>query len=224
VSTIDDGLRASVVHSVMTRIATEPRPTPYGAFVAAVRRGAPRDALGSVATAWHLATLRDRPIALGARVRAAGLALGVGGLLASSGAVALASVAGVAGEVAAHLSSPAQLEPERPAPASDEAAPRPVMVLPSDEPSSLAPSRPIEEPTPSPTAPQRPSRTPRPTDAVRGTDTGDDGHDATPRPTSDSGGGDSGGGDPGDTGARATQTPEPSDTPEGTTGSGSTGG
>jgi len=238
----DDALRASILHTVAIRVAAEPRPTPSRAFLAAARRLAPMDAWAALLTAWRLATLRDRPIALGARVRAAGLALGVGGLLATSGAVALASVAGVATDVAARLSTPAQAEPTRPEPtltASPSA--RPVLAPPTHEaphaspaPSPMfeaSPSPSVVGPSPSASPSPKPTHTPRPTGTPR--DGGDQhGSGGGPRPTprpSDGGrdggdGTDPGGAGGGDGGARATRSPEPTDTPEPVPSDGATGG
>jgi len=228
-STFDDRLRASMIHTAMTRVATEPRPTPFRAFTAAVRHGAPGDALVALATAWRLATLRDRPIALGVRIRAATLAIGVGGLLATSGAVALASVAGVAGHVATQLGAPPQTDSQRPAPSSAPSpspSPRPVVAPPPRSVSSPAPSHAASSPSPSPSPSPKPSRTPRPTRRPGGSNGGHDGSGGKPRPTSSPGGrdhgGDSGGGQ-GGTGHHGTPSPEPSETPGGPTHDGSGG-
>jgi uncharacterized membrane protein YgcG len=232
---IDDGLRAGILHTVVTRVAVEPRPTPSRAFVAALRRASVRDAFCALATAWHLATLRDRPVAFGARVRAAGLAIGVGGLLASSGAVALASVAGVAGEMAAHLSTPALVEPERPAPRfTASPRPRPAVAPPAGH-ASASPVPAQAEPNPAATPSPKPTRSPRPTSAPGDTGDGHDGAGGAPRPTTSpvvggSGGGSGGGGDRGEgggsggSGAHASPTPEPTEAPEHSAGNSSGGG
>ena len=239
----DGALRASILHTVAVRVAAEPRPTPSRAFLAAVRRLAPTDAAAALLTAWRLATLRGRPIALGVRVRAAGLALGVGGLLATSGAVALASVAGVANDVVVRLNTPAQVEPTRPAPASTASpSAHPVVAPPTHEapnaapvpsPSiSAAPSPAAIGPSPSASPSPRPTHSPRPTSTPRDSG-GQHGSGGTPRPTApptDGGweGGD--GGDPGGSGGgdgggpHATRSPEPTDTPEPVQSEGATGG
>jgi len=223
-----DVRRAGILHSVMTRVATEPRPTPSRAFLAALRRGSPTDAFTALATAWRLATLRDRPIALGARVRAAGLALGVGGLLASSGAVAIASVAGVANDVATRLSGPSQIEPERPAPMpSASPSAHPVLAMPHDAEPSATPSlrAATPEPSSSTSASPKPARTPRPTSKPHDSGGDQGGSDGTPRPTArpssgedggsggDGSGGDGAGSSGGGSGENASSSPDSTDAP-----------
>ncbi len=113
-----------LARNVMARVASEPRPTPSRSFAAAVRRAAPRDALVVVSTAWRLATMRGLAVPAGARMRSLALALGVSGVLATSGSIALASVADVARHVVEQVGVQHPVAPPRgdPAPA---AAPTP---------------------------------------------------------------------------------------------------
>lgn len=219
-----DAQRRRLVDDVMARVEAEPVPTAGRAFVRAVRRGAPVQAFAALATAWRLATLRTRPVPLLTRVRAAALALGVGGVLATSSAVALASVASVAQQVAVRLGETPRLEPVRSATpslsASDQPSARPFEVSPSSLPDGSELPRPRWTAPASPTP--APDRTARPTTrpGQGGDGSGDGGSASTPRPTATSGGGD-GSGDGGSDGretasptptARPTETPQPSET------------
>lgn len=82
--------------AVMARLADEPIPTPTRAAADAVGRGDLGAAVRASGAGWRLATHRAGPATFGMRVRGAALALGVSGLLASSGAIAFAGMATVA--------------------------------------------------------------------------------------------------------------------------------
>ncbi|MHB8958282.1 MAG: hypothetical protein ACYDAN_01485 [Candidatus Limnocylindrales bacterium] len=212
----DERLSAWLPDAVMTRVEAEPVPTASRAFVAALCRRAPIDAFTALATAWRLATLRTRPVPLVTRVRAAALALGVGGVLATSSAVALAGVANVARQVVSQPSRAPQLEPARPteSPAGSLApapsAPPVLIVTPVDG-DGLERPHPLPDATATPTpTPNRTARpTTRPDQGVDGSGGGSGG--STPRPIATPGGHD-GSGDDG-SGTRATPTPAPSSSP-----------
>jgi hypothetical protein len=92
-------IRPDLVARVMAGVAREPRPTPARALAAALRHGAAREAMASVATAWRLGTMRGRRVAPAVRARSLVLAVGVTGMLATSGVIAFASVADAARHV-----------------------------------------------------------------------------------------------------------------------------
>lgn len=196
----------ALLDAVMTQVAAGPRPTPARAFAEAARRGHPRDALAALATAWRLATLRSMRVPVRTRVQAAALALGVGGAMAMSGAVALASVANVAQQAVLHFAAPVRTAPASPGPTPGAPAPptaRPVVVLlPPDAREDVPPHpRPAAS---SATSAVRPSPTAAPTtSAVVSADPAKSGEDqpgtnptprpsATPTPSSRDGGGDGG--------------------------------
>ena len=212
----DEHLGAWLPDTVMTRVEAEPVPTASRAFVAALRQRAPIDAFTALATAWRLATLRTRPVPLVARVRAAALALGVGGVLATSGAVALAGVANVAREVASQPSRAPQLEPARPAASpADSLAPvpsaSPVLVITHVDGDGL--ERPLPRPdataTPTPTSERAARPTTRPDQG--GESSGDGIEGGTPRPTATPDSHDGSGDGGSDTGG--SPTPAPSSSP-----------
>ena len=218
---IDELLRARLVDAVMARVEDEPVPTAGRAFLAAVRQRAPIQAFTAFATAGRLATLRTRPVPLVTRMRAAALALGVGGMLATSGAVALAGVAGVAQQVAGHLGGAPVLEPAGPTTTpspSPTARPSesPVLIVASAEPGRSEPADPTRAASPSPSPVPRPWRAARPT-ATPELDggSGDDESRATPQPTATPGQGDAGDESPD---RQATATPELTATPPSTEG------
>ncbi len=200
--------------AVMTRVRTDPVPSANRAFVAAVRRWAPVDAFTALATAWRLATLRSRPVPLVTRVRAAALALGMGAVLATSSAVALAGVANVARQVASLPSRTPQLEPARPAEspagslAPEPSAP-PVLVITHGDGLERPHPRTVATATPTPTPERTAGPTTRPDQG--GDSSGDDSGDSTPRPTVTPDGHD-GSGDSGSD-IRATTTPIASSSP-----------
>ena len=219
----DELLRAQLVDAVMARVEDEPVPTASRAFLAAVRQRAPIQAFTAFATAGRLATLRTRPVPLATRMRAAALALGVGGMLATSGAVALASVAGVAQQVAGHLGGAPVLEPARPtttpvpSPTARRSEP-PTLIIAPAEPGGSEPAHPtpVASPSPSPSPVPTPWRAARPTATPElGGGSGDDESRATPQPTATSGQDDAGDESPD---GQATATPEPTATPPSTEG------
>jgi hypothetical protein len=217
---------------VMAGIAREARPTPARSFTAAVRRGAPSDAAASIVTAWRLATLR-RPVALGARVRALALALGVTGALATSGGLALASVAGIAAQVADRITGSAVDAPEHPRPrevvgASPSASPAPVAApgrlhLVVDDHDSDVLGRGRRHAAADTTPPADPTPTPQP--ARHDKDSGGDGHDGSASGDGTASGDGNGSGDgagSGSDGGQAAPTPRPTHDPG--DGSGGQGG
>lgn len=208
----------SLPDAVMLRVGAEPVPSASRAFAAAACRGAPVDAFTALATAWRLATLRTRPVPGATRIRAAALALGAGGLLATSSAVALAGVVNVARQVASQPSRAPQLEPARPTErpagswAPEPSAP-PVLVITRDDGDGLERPHPRQVAAATPTPAPTPDSTARPTTRSDqgGDGSGDSSGAGTPRPTATPGGLDGSGDGGPDT--RATPTPAPSSSP-----------
>lgn len=182
---------------VMVAVAATPAPTPTRSFLAALRRGTPRNAARSLSVASHLVTVRAWPVAPRVRARSFALVLGVAFVLGTGSVAAAAAVRQI---VPLKPAAPAVIVHERsdvvrpPAPVPT-AEPRPVEI-----PGHAAAARPA---TTSPTShPARRQRDPagsagsgRATDAGRDGSDGDadddredDGdHDAGPSHSSDDG-------------------------------------
>ena len=84
------------VARVMKAISTEPRPTPTGALVRAVRERSINDAINALAVAWHLATARRTPVAPSVRMRSLALVLGAIVALGAASLVGAATIRVVA--------------------------------------------------------------------------------------------------------------------------------
>ena len=89
------GDRAFVAR-VMKALAAEPRPTPTGALLRAVRERSINDAINALAVAWHLATARRTPVAPSVRMRSLALVLGAVLALGAASLVGAATIRVVA--------------------------------------------------------------------------------------------------------------------------------
>jgi hypothetical protein len=94
--------------AVMAVVAREPRPTPTSTLIAALRRGALRDASAAVLTAWHLGTWRGWQIAPGVRMRSLALVFSVIAVLGISGSLAAAGAVRVVEQATANEQGPVE--------------------------------------------------------------------------------------------------------------------
>jgi uncharacterized membrane protein YgcG len=108
---------------VMRAVAAAPAPTPTRSFLAALRRGALRNAAGSVSVASHLVTVRTWPVAPRVRARSFALVLGVVFVLMTG---SLAAAAAVRHVVPLRLGDPGAIEVSGPGAEARPTGRRPV--------------------------------------------------------------------------------------------------
>ena len=156
---------------VMRAVERERRPSPIGAFGAALLGGSPRGAVAAVAVAWRLATRAGRAVPLAVRAQALAFVLVVAVAAVGTGTLAVAGAAQVLGGNGILFPSGPTPSPTltiQPSP-TPEPTPMPTpeatpSAEPSAEPSETPSAEPSAEPSETPSAEPsaEPSETPKP--------------------------------------------------------------